>query len=141
MELLVEKQIPLTACPVNVAGKKYKLPENDPYMSWNWDNFPFKTFHRKGMLVTVNTDTPALSNYNLADVYITLIEHYEFTRNDVITWARNSFNATFLNSGEKQYYSGEIDKWLQNFLLPDTTIAMPARLSSTSTSEHQATLV
>ena len=48
-----------------------------------------------------------------ADAYIALVDHYEFDKNAVIAWARNSFKAAFLSTEKKQSYLDEFETWVK----------------------------
>ena len=36
MNYIVEKQIPITNCPSDIASGVFNFPEDDPYKGWNW---------------------------------------------------------------------------------------------------------
>ena len=112
MNYIAEKQIPVTMCPT-IPARGAVYAEGDPWHTWNWNDFPFKTFYEKGLLVSAHTDVPAIANTTLGDAYIALVDHYEFNKNDVIALAGNSFKSSFLPSAAKQSYLNEIETWVK----------------------------
>lgn len=52
---------------------------------------PFKQLDRSGVLVTVNSDDPALFNTTLTQEYRVLAKHFGYKRSDLVRIARNAF--------------------------------------------------
>lgn len=110
---IAEQQIPMTSCPYKIASGAFQFPEDDSYMSWNWNNFPFKEFYEKGVLISLHSDTPGIGNFTLGEVYMEVVDRYGFDQEDLITLARNSFKGIFGPDSEKARYLADLDTWVQ----------------------------
>jgi adenosine deaminase len=100
VEQLAQQQIPLTVCPLsNVATQFYpNLVEN-----------PVKRLLDAGVLVTLNSDDPALFGSNLLDNYYQVAEVFNLSLDEVEKLVRNGFQATFLTEAKKIAYLQELD--------------------------------
>ncbi|MES2614911.1 MAG: adenosine deaminase [Bdellovibrionota bacterium] len=90
---LVEKQIPLTVCPVS----NVKLKVFNDYATHN-----IKEMFQKGVCVTINSDDPAYFRAYIAENYALCQKYLDFTNHDLVQIAKNSFAASFLPEVEKQ---------------------------------------
>ena len=96
---LVDERIPLTVCPLS----NVKLRVFSDLRQHN-----LKTLLDKGLLVTLNSDDPAYFGGYVADNFAATAQALALSREDLITLARNSFEASFLSDGEKRGYLDEI---------------------------------
>ena len=55
----------------------------------------------KGLVATVNSDDPAYFGGYVNDNYIAMQEALNLSRDEIVTLARNSFEASFLSRKEK----------------------------------------
>jgi len=95
VKLLIEKQIPLTVCPLsNVTLKAVTSMEKHNILE----------LLRQGVLVTVNSDDPAYFGGYLNENYEALVEHLEISEEELKHLVRNSFKASFLEESLKQKY-------------------------------------
>jgi adenine deaminase len=95
VKLLIEKQIPLTVCPLsNVTLKAVTSMEKHNILK----------LLRKGILVTVNSDDPAYFGGYLNENYEAIVEHLEISEEELKHLVRNSFKASFLEESLKQKY-------------------------------------
>src|SRR6516164_433144 len=62
---------------------------------------PVRNYFDQGLMITVNTDDPALFRTTLAREYQLLQEHFAFTEEQLREVARNSFEASFLPAEKK----------------------------------------
>ena len=93
MRYLAEKQIPLECCPLsNVRTGVVKSIEAHPV----------KRFFDAGLLVTVNTDDPAMFGNSLAQEYQMLEERLGFSRDEVRKLILNGVKASWLSTGRKK---------------------------------------
>jgi adenosine deaminase len=92
VERLAEAQIPLTVCPLS--NLRLRIV-ND------LSNHPVRRMLEKGLLVTVNSDDPAYFGGYVNENYAAIQEAIGLTRRELVTLARNSFEASFLHSEEK----------------------------------------
>jgi len=104
---LAEKQIPLECCPLsNVRTGVVKSIETHPV----------KKFFDAGLLVTVNTDDPAMFGNSLAEEYQLLEERLGFSRDEVRTLILNGIEASWLAEKRKQVMTDSFCKdkdWLE----------------------------
>ena len=59
--------------------------------------------------MTINSDDPAYFGGYVLDNYVAIAEALDLSRDDVITLARNSIEATFLSADEKAALLAELD--------------------------------
>ena len=102
---LVETQIPLTCCPVsNIALKVF------PDMA----SHPIKRLMDAGVFVTVNSDDPPMFHTDVVNDYVQVADTFSLTAKDVEKLARNSFQATFLDTAAKARYLAQFDAEVAN---------------------------
>jgi adenosine deaminase len=89
---LVEARIPLTVCPLS----NLRLRVVDQLA-----RHPLRRMLEKGLLVTVNSDDPAYFGGYVNENYAVLQEAIGLTQTELVTLARNSFEASFLDSERK----------------------------------------
>lgn len=102
MQLLAQKQIPLTVCPLS----NLKLRVVDKL-----ENHPLKKMMNKNLLVTINSDDPSYFGGQLNDNYLRLAKALNLTTDDIYQLAKNSFTASFLSDTEKQNYIKKVDDY------------------------------
>jgi len=95
VKFLIEKQIPLTVCPLS--NTKLKAVAS-------MDKHNVLTLLRQGVLVTLNSDDPAYFGGYLNENYEAIGEHLEVNETELKQLARNSFHASFLDEAQKQAY-------------------------------------
>ena len=100
VERLVEEQVPLTVCPLS----NVKLRVVD-----RLEDHPLATLLRRGLLVTVNSDDPAYFGGYVADNYRETAEALGLTDDELLTLARNSFRASFLDDNERSEHLAAVD--------------------------------
>jgi adenine deaminase len=92
LQRLVKARIPLTMCPLS----NLRLCVVDDLA-----NHPLRRMLEKGLLVTVNSDDPAYFGGYVNENYAAIQKATGLTREELVTLARNSFEASFLNSERK----------------------------------------
>ncbi|MBU0529455.1 MAG: adenosine deaminase [Proteobacteria bacterium] len=102
VQLLAQKQIPLTVCPLS----NLKLRVVDKLK-----NHPLKRMMNNNLLVTINSDDPAYFGGHLNENYIKLAKALYLTKGDIYLLAKNSFNASFLSDAEKLNYIKQVDDY------------------------------
>lgn len=97
---LVERKIPLELCPTSNLDTKaiYSLKE-----------FPVKEFLDLGVIVTINTDDPTVSDTTLLDEY-KILEVIGLNENEIRTIAFHSIESAFLNREDKELIKSFIIK-------------------------------
>ena len=93
MAYLAQTQIPLEVCPLsNVRTGVVK----------SIDVHPVKEFYKRGLMVTISTDDPAMFGNSLAEEYQLLEERLVFSRDDIRTLILNGIKASWLPKNRKQ---------------------------------------
>jgi adenosine deaminase/aminodeoxyfutalosine deaminase len=102
MEHLAQKQVPIEVCiSSNVrTGCCRKLPDH-----------PVKTMFDAGVMVTLNSDDPAMFGTSLAREYQIAQDLFGFTNDQLRELARNSFEASFLPAEQKLRFLSECDAY------------------------------
>ena len=101
VKLLVERQIPLTVCPLsNIELKVYP----------NLAAHPVKRLRDAGVLVTLNSDDPPMFHCDVLDNYFAVTDTFGLSLEEVEDFVRNSFRATFQAQSEKDSYLKRFDE-------------------------------
>jgi len=99
---LIEEQIPLTVCPLsNVKLRVFPTLEQHN----------LKRLLDRGLLVTVNSDDPAYFGGYVGDNLQASAAALGLRRDQLLTLARNSFVASFLEDGPRRAYLAELDRF------------------------------
>ena len=106
VDYLVEKQIPLTVCPLS----NVKLKVFDDMKQHN-----LKKMLDLGLWVTVNSDDPAYFGGYIEENFLALHQTQGLTTEDIYKLAGNAFNASFLDPAQKKKYLNELDAFVSKF--------------------------
>ncbi|MBI5741322.1 MAG: adenosine deaminase [Nitrospirae bacterium] len=101
-EELVRRRIPLTVCPLS--NLRLKVVNR-------LEDHPLRRMLERGLLVTVNSDDPAYFGGYINENYSAITRALNLTAEDVYKLAKNSFEASFLNEGEKAEMSARVDEY------------------------------
>ena len=101
----VEKNLALTMCPLS----NLKLA-----VVKDLSTHPLKKLMNKEVCVTINSDDPAYFGGYINENYLALQESLHLDLSDIVTLAKNSFDASFLNEEEKDNYKKQIDQFIKN---------------------------
>ncbi len=103
VQRLVRERVPLTICPLSnlrlCVVKEAK-------------RHPLKTMLDRGLFVTVNSDDPAYFGGYVNENYTAMQEALDLTREEIVTLARNSFEASFLSRTEKDAFLSRLDDYV-----------------------------
>lgn len=100
VERLRKEQIALTVCPLS----NVKLRVFDKMEDHN-----LKTLLDQNLLVMINSDDPAYFGGYLEQNYLACIHALNLTEEEVVTLARNSFQASFLSEPRRDEFLNAID--------------------------------
>ena len=100
VEYLIEKQIPLTVCPLS--NVKLKVFES-------MEAHNLKKLLNLGVCVTVNSDDPAYFSGYINENYQAVVDALNLTQSEVLQLANNSFQASFLSPEAKNSLIAELD--------------------------------
>jgi adenosine deaminase len=103
VERLAELAIPLEVCPSsNVATGVYA----------SLDDHPFRRLREAGVVVTLNSDDPAMFGSWLSDEYLVARDVFGYGDTDLADIAAASVNASFADEDVKQEMLRDIGAWL-----------------------------
>jgi len=102
LERLARERVPLTMCPLS----NVKLRVFDRLESHN-----MRRLLERGLCVTVNSDDPAYFGGYLLENYLAVQEALALTREQLVLLARNSIEASFLESDAKRRWLEAIDAY------------------------------
>jgi len=100
MQELAERQIPIEVC-VTSNVKTGVCP--------NLADHPVRRYFDEGLMVTINTDDPAMFETSLSKEYQLLQENFSFSDDHLRELARNSFEAAFLPAEKKLEFLNMFD--------------------------------
>ncbi len=105
---LAREKTPLTMCPLSNLRLK-GIPSLELH--------PLKKALQAGLVVTVNSDDPSYFGGYVSDNYKAIQQALDLQPQDIITLAKNSFTASFIEDKHKQSAHDEIDKVAGKFTL------------------------
>ena len=103
---LAREQTPLTMCPLSNLRLK-----GIPALNAS----PVKRALDAGLLVTVNSDDPSYFGGYVNDNYLGIYEALDLTPGDLVTLAKNSFAASFIDDRAKQAGIDAVDTHVERF--------------------------
>ena len=101
LERLVRERVPLTICPLS----NVKLRVVDRLEDHN-----LRRLLERGVRVSIHSDDPAYFGGYVGDNYLAAAEALGLSREDLVTIARNSIEATFLDDGAKAELLAELER-------------------------------
>ncbi len=101
MELLKQKQIPLTVCP----NSNIELCVFKDYHDHN-----IKKLLDFGLNVMINSDDPAYFKGYLNQNFINITNALNLSKTDIVKLVKNSFKSSFISEEEKEKYYTKIDE-------------------------------
>ncbi len=99
---VAEARIPLDVCPnsnVLIANKVSSLAEH-----------PFRRMREAGLLVTLNTDDPAMTDLDLGKEYRSVAEALDLSFDDMAAVALDGVEATWLDDDEKRRMRADFER-------------------------------
>jgi adenine deaminase len=101
VERLVRERVPLTVCPLS----NVRLRVNESLAV-----HPLRELAARGLLVTVNSDDPAYFGGYVADNFVAVRDALQIPDDELVQYARNSFEASFLPEADKAAHLAELDR-------------------------------
>lgn len=99
VDYLVENRIPLEISPTsNIRLAVYN----------NYDEHPLRKLYDTGVLITINSDDPALFGTSLSQEYGILQSVFGFSNEEMLEVSLNSVHVSFLSEGEKEKLKKDI---------------------------------
>jgi adenosine deaminase len=104
VELVRERGLGLTCCPVS-----------NSFVTDDMKATEIAQLLRAGVKVTVNSDDPAYFGGYVADNYVALAEKAGLTSDEVVTLAKNSFEASWVSDADRARFLAEVDAYVDAF--------------------------
>jgi adenosine deaminase len=107
---VAESRMPLTVCPnsnVLIANKYASLAEH-----------PFRRMREAGLLATLNTDDPAMTDLDLGREYRSVAEALQMPWEEVVAVALDGVEASWLSDGEKRGLRASFEREIATILPP-----------------------
>ena len=101
LERLVRERVPLTMCPLS----NVRLRVVDRLEDHN-----LRRLLKRGVRVSIHSDDPAYFGGYVGDNYLAAAEALDLSREDLVTIARNSIEATFLDDGAQAELLAELER-------------------------------
>jgi adenosine deaminase len=101
IERLRRQRIPLTVCPLS----NVKL-----HVVTDLAHHPLKKMLEAGLLATVNSDDPAYFGGYVAENFTGVAQALALSDDELITLAKNSFEASFIDDVTKRAFIAEVDR-------------------------------
>jgi len=100
---LIERGVVLEVCPTsNVHSGAVR----------DWAQHPLSQLYRHGVITTLNTDDPLVSNITLTDELVRVVEHMGFTVHDIKQHMLNAAKAAFLPPQEREILVSQFESAL-----------------------------
>ena len=103
VERLARDRVPLTVCPLS----NLRLCVVDDIKA-----HPLKAMLDAGLFATVNSDDPAYFGGYVNENYVAVQEALSLSKTEIVTLARNSFEAAFLKRAEKDAFLDHLDDYV-----------------------------
>lgn len=100
VEVLAHKQVPVEICVSSNLRTGVCV---------DFGEHPLKKFFDEGLMVTLNTDDPAMFQTSLCKEYELAVEEFGFSQDQLREMARNSFEASFLPVEKKLRFLQQVD--------------------------------
>jgi adenosine deaminase len=98
---LSDQRIPLTVCPnsnVLIANAVSRL-----------DLHPYRRMREAGLLATLNTDDPALTDMDLGREYLSVMQAFDFTWDDMVRISLDGVEATWLDPSDQSALAARVE--------------------------------
>jgi len=99
---LSEQRIPLTVCPNSNVLIANAVPQLDLH--------PYRRMREAGLLATLNTDDPALTDLDLGREYLTVKRAFGYTWDDMVQISLDGVEATWLDPSDKRALAARVER-------------------------------
>ncbi|GHC33208.1 adenosine deaminase [Aidingimonas halophila] len=106
VEILRERRIPLTVCPLS--NVRLKVVED-------MRDHPLPTLLNAGLVLTLNSDDPAYFGGGVLDNYLACHQAFEWSRETFVQLARNALNVGFMSESRRNELLAELDDVVANW--------------------------
>jgi adenosine deaminase len=109
VSILAEREITLEVCPSSNV---------DSGVVENLGVHPLRELDQRGVLTTINTDDPLVSNITLSDEIARVMHHMGFTMEDIKRQTLQAAQSAFLTTSERAALVNRFENWLSAVTLP-----------------------
>lgn len=99
-----QKKLGLTSCPLS-----------NGFVTNDMKGKEMIELMEQGVKVSINSDDPAYFGGYIADNYEALAKNYNLTAEQLVTFAKNSFETSWISDFQKETYLKEIDDFVNKF--------------------------
>jgi adenine deaminase len=99
---LVGERVPLTVCPNSNVVIANAVPRLELH--------PFRRMREAGLLATLNTDDPALTDLDLGREYRSCMEAFDYGWEDMVAVALDGVEASWLDDGDKRELRARVER-------------------------------
>jgi adenosine deaminase len=99
MNLLRERRIPMEVCPSSNVSTG---------LIARFEDHPMPKLLEAGLMVTLNSDDPAMFGTSLQEEFVRAAGHFGLNRETLTALCRNAVNGSFLSAGEKQKLTNQL---------------------------------
>lgn len=103
VKLAVKRKIGLTSCPLS-----------NMFLNAEMKGKEVIELLEKGVKISIHSDDPAYFGGYVADNYYAIADKYNLTKQQVVTLACNSFEASWISDEQKAFYLQEIKDYVAN---------------------------
>ena len=104
VEVVRERGLGLTCCPVS-----------NSFVTDDMKATEIAQLLRAGVKVTVNSDDPAYFGGYVAENYVALVEKAGLSSEEVVTLAKNSFEASWVSDADRAKFLAEVDAYVEGY--------------------------
>jgi adenine deaminase len=99
---LADQRIPLTVCPNSNVLIANAFPRLELH--------PYRRMRDAGLLATLNTDDPALTDLDLGREYLSVLRAFDYTWDDMVRISVDGVEATWLDDDSKRALTARVQK-------------------------------
>ena len=99
---LADQRIPLTVCPNSNVVIANAVPRLELH--------PYRRMREAGLLATLNTDDPALTDLDLGREYLSVMRAFGFTWDDMVRISLDGVEATWLDPSDKSALAARVER-------------------------------
>ena len=99
---LSDQRIPLTVCPNSNVLIANAVPRLELH--------PYRRMREAGLLATLNTDDPALTDLDLGREYLSVMRAFGFTWDDMVRISLDGVEATWLDPSDKSALAARVER-------------------------------
>jgi adenosine deaminase len=99
---LASERVPLTVCPNSNVVIANAVPRLEDH--------PYRRMREAGLLATLNTDDPALTDLDLGREYRSCMEAFDYRWEDMVEIALDGVEATWLDEGDKRELRARMER-------------------------------